>query len=169
MEKLMESDTWNAAAARVVKIIFQILNAEYVDISLGLHDVRRMYDEVWSTMSTNPELVAEAAFYNIGAAALNAAGAAGVEINEENLVETLVRKQSDYGPDNIARFGRDGIFVRLHDKIARLENLTASGRDPKNESVSDNYLDVLGYCSVGVMWETQEFLLPLTVVESNQE
>jgi hypothetical protein len=169
MEKLMESDTWNAAAARVVKIIFQILNAEYIDVSLGLHDIRRMYDEVWSMLSTNPEFSGEAAFFNVGAAALRAAGAAGVEINEENLVDTLVRKQSDYGPDNIARFGRDGILVRLHDKIARLENLAAKDEPPMNESVSDNYLDVIGYCSVGVMWETQEFLLPLTVVESNQE
>lgn len=163
----MESDTWNAAAARVVKMIFQILNAEYINLTLGLNDVRRMYDEVWSTMSTNPELIAEAAFYNIGAATVRAAGAAGIEINEENLVNTLVRKQSDYGPENIARFGRDGILVRLHDKIARLENLTAKGVHPMNESVSDNYLDVIGYCSVGVMWETQEFLLPLTVAESN--
>jgi hypothetical protein len=169
MEKLMESKTWDAAAARVVKIIFQILNAEYVDVRLGLKDIRRMYDEVWAMLSTNPEFSGEAAFFNVGAAALRAAGAAGVEINEENLVETLVRKQNDYGPENIARFGRDGILVRLHDKIARLENLASSGRDPKNESVSDNYLDVIGYCTVGVMWESGEFLLPLTVVESNQE
>lgn len=165
----MESDTWNAAAARVVNFIFKIFNAEYVDAELSLHDIRRMYDEVWSMMSTNPEFSGEAAFFNIGAAALRAGSAAGVEINQENLIETLVRKQSDYGPDNIARFGRDGILVRLHDKIARLENLAAKDEPPMNESVSDNYLDVLGYCSVGAMWESGEFLLPLTVAESNSQ
>jgi hypothetical protein len=169
MEKLMESDTWNAAAARVVNFIFKIFNAEYVDINLNLQDIRRMYDEVWAMLSTNPEFSGEAAFFNIGAAAVRAGSAAGVEINQENLIDTLVRKQSDYGPDNIARFGRDGILVRLHDKIARLENLAAKDEPPMNESVSDNYLDVLGYCSVGAMWESGEFLLPLTVVESNQE
>jgi hypothetical protein len=169
MEKLMESNTWDAAAARVVKIIFQILNAEYVDISINLQDIRRMYDEVWAMLSTSPEFSGEAAFFNVGAAAVRAAGAAGVQINEENLVETLIRKQNDYGPENIARFGRDGILVRLHDKIARLENLTAKGEPPMNESVSDNYLDVIGYCTVGVMWESGEFLLPLTVAESNSQ
>lgn len=165
----MESNTWNAAAARVVNFIFKIFNGEYVDAKLSLHDIRRMYDEVWSMLSTNPEFSGEAAFFNIGAAAVRAASAAGVEINQENLIETLVRKQSDYGPDNIARFGRDGILVRLHDKIARLENLAAKDEPPMNESVSDNYLDVLGYCSVGAMWESGEFLLPLTVAESNSQ
>ena len=165
----MESKTWNDAAARVVNFIFLIFNAEYLGAQLTLQDIRRMYDDVWSTMSTNPEFSGEAAFFNIGAAAVRAASAAGVEINQENLIETLVRKQSDYGPDNIARFGRDGILVRLHDKIARLENLAAKDEPPMNESVSDNYLDVLGYCSVGAMWESGEFLLPLTVAESNSK
>ena len=164
----MESKTWNDAAARVVNFIFLIFNAEYLSAQLTLLDIRSMYNDAWSTMSTGC-CSGEAAFFNLGAAAVSAAGAAGVDINQENLFETLVRKQNDYGPENIARFGRDGIMVRLHDKIARLENLAASGRDPKNESVSDNYLDVIGYCSVGAMWESGEFLLPLTVAESNQE
>ena len=164
----MESKTWNDAAARVVKIIFLIFNAEYLSAQIALPDIRNMYDDVWSTMSTGC-CSGEAAFFNLGAAAVRAASAAGVDINQENLVETLVRKQNDYGPENIARFGRDGILVRLHDKIARLENLASSGKGPMNESVFDNYLDVIGYCSVGAMWESGEFLLPLTVVESNQE
>ena len=169
MEKLMESKTWNDAAARVVKIIFLIFNAEYLSAQITLPDIRNMYDDAWSTLSTNSEFSGEAVFFNIGAAAVGAASAAGFDINQENLIETLVRKQRDYGHENIARFGRDGILVRLHDKIARLENLTAKGEPPMNESFSDNYLDVIGYCTVGAMWESGEFLLPLTVVESNQE
>ena len=168
MEKSMESKTWNDAAARVVNLIFKILTAEYVDVSLNLQDIRRMYDDAWSTMSTGC-CSGEAAFFNLGAAAVRAASAAGVDINQENLIETLVRKQNDYGPENIARFGRDGVLVRLHDKIARLENLAAKDEPPMNESVSDNYLDVIGYCSVGAMWESGEFLLPLTVAESNSQ
>lgn len=86
-----------------------------------------------------------------------------------DLLDILVRKQRDYGHENIARFGRLGLLVRVHDKIARLENLLASGSKPNNESIQDNIADVVGYCVIGAMWEEGNFLLalqPHTVVES---
>lgn len=79
----------------------------------------------------------------------------------EKIAAIVVRKQRDYGNDNILRFGRLGLLVRVHDKIARLENLTARGTEPNNESVSDNYLDVIGYCTVAMMFERGWFTLPL--------
>ncbi len=75
--------------------------------------------------------------------------------------KVLVRKQTDYGPENIRRFGRRGLIVRMHDKIARLENLMANGTKPNNESIADNILDVIGYAAIGIMWEDGNFLLPL--------
>lgn len=79
-----------------------------------------------------------------------------------NQVAGLVtRKQRDYGCDNIMRFGRLGLLVRVHDKIARLENLAARGTQPNNESIVDNYLDVIGYCIVAMMFERGWFTLPL--------
>jgi len=75
----------------------------------------------------------------------------------------LVRKQMDYGHENIRRFGRVGLIVRIQDKVARLENLVARGAtdDPENESITDNVVDVMGYASIGLMWEAGSFLLPL--------
>jgi len=73
----------------------------------------------------------------------------------------LVRKQHDYGHHNIARFGRAGLLVRMHDKVARLENLLEFLKSPENESVVDNFIDVIGYASIGIMWEKNWFLLPL--------
>lgn len=73
----------------------------------------------------------------------------------------IIRKQRDYGSDNIMRFGRLGLLVRVHDKIARLENLAARGTKPNNESIVDNYLDVIGYCTVAIMFERGWFTLPL--------
>jgi hypothetical protein len=77
---------------------------------------------------------------------------------------TLVRKQRDYGHENIRRFGRQGLMVRMHDKVARLENLLSSsdgGVKPNNESIEDNIMDVIGYAAIGMMWESRLFLLPL--------
>ena len=93
----------------------------------------------------------------------------------QRVLDTVIRKQCDYGHHNIARFGRLGLLVRLHDKIARLENLLGSGSAPNHESIEDNILDVMGYSIIGAMWERGVFMLdvvPLhalqvTVVESD--
>jgi|694.fasta_scaffold59244_6 hypothetical protein len=79
----------------------------------------------------------------------------------KDIAGLIIRKQRDYGSDNILRFGRLGLLVRVHDKIARLENLTARGTEPSNESISDNYMDVIGYCTVAMMFERGWFTLPL--------
>lgn len=78
--------------------------------------------------------------------------------------QTLIRKQRDYGHENIRRFGRQGLMVRMHDKVARLENLLRKpdgGVKPENESIEDNLMDVVGYAAIGIMWESRQFLLPL--------
>jgi hypothetical protein len=73
----------------------------------------------------------------------------------------LISKQRDYGHENIRRFGRKGLIVRLHDKVARLENLLDNGNEPSNESIKDTLLDIVGYSAIGIMWEEDHFLLPL--------
>lgn len=85
------------------------------------------------------------------------------------ITDILVRKQRDYGHENIARFGRAGLLVRCHDKVARLENLLTSGRVPENESVVDNFIDVIGYSAIGMMWEKQWFLLDLPAAETEKK
>ena len=82
------------------------------------------------------------------------------EIAINRIAELLIRKQSDYGTQNIARFGRTGLIIRLHDKVARLENLRGS-LDARNESIEDTLLDIIGYSVVGMMWEDGTFLVPL--------
>jgi hypothetical protein len=110
----------------------------------------------------------------LGFCALQAGAADGVfSENFENLASeiaaVLVRKQTDYGHNNIARFGSTGLAVRVHDKIARLENLAAKGTQPENESLRDNFIDVIGYAAIGMMWEAGEFLLPLEKISPEVE
>jgi hypothetical protein len=75
--------------------------------------------------------------------------------------EVLCRKQHDYGHSNIQRFGRAGLMVRVHDKVARLENLIENNSTPNNESIQDNVMDVIGYAAIGIMWESDTFMLEL--------
>jgi len=93
-----------------------------------------------------------------------AAENAGIALFQNRPVELathICKKQADYGHDNISRFGRIGLLVRVHDKIARLENLTSKGVEPQNESLIDNYIDVIGYAAIGMMVERGWFSLSL--------
>jgi len=78
------------------------------------------------------------------------------------ILAILCRKQNDYGHENIARFGRDGILVRTHDKIARLNNLLTRGGVPQNETIEDTYVDIVGYSAIGIMVERGWFDLQLS-------
>jgi len=79
----------------------------------------------------------------------------------EQITETLIRKQMDYGHNNIARFGRIGLIIRTHDKLARLRNLHLSSNNPQNEALTDTYVDIIGYSAIGMMWERGWFLLDI--------
>jgi len=96
----------------------------------------------------------------------------------QSVYPLLRSKMDDYGYDNIQRFGRDGVLIRLHDKIARLEHLatlraaTSLGKEdyvwqldayhPNHESVDDTLRDLVGYCLIGCLVEADNWMLPLT-------
>lgn len=170
--------TWDDAAARVV---FEILEFNISNMN-KLEDMRAQLDYMISRNinNSNDAWMANdemADFWKILAAITRAAAGeskitffgfnpaqlAAEEIRKlgNSLSGLVVRKQRDYGSDNILRFGRMGLLVRVHDKIARLENLVARGTEPNNESLSDNYMDVIGYCTVAILFERGWFTLPL--------
>jgi len=80
----------------------------------------------------------------------------------DKVVETLARKQSDYGPRNIDRFGQQGLSVRLWDKIARYQNLRLKGVGPQNETLEDTKMDIVGYVVIAIMLELDWFKIPLS-------
>ena len=80
----------------------------------------------------------------------------------EEVLPLLLKKQMDYGYENISRFGLDGIYVRMHDKIARIENLTDQETvEVYNEPLIDSFLDLIGYCIIGIMLVLGMWKLPL--------
>lgn len=71
-----------------------------------------------------------------------------------NIAKLLSSKNKDYGPGNIAEFGRLGILVRLSDKIERLKNLYSRGiLSPQHEAIEDTLKDIAGYAIIGLMIE----------------
>lgn len=65
--------------------------------------------------------------------------------------ETMIKKNRDYGPNNIAKFGEYGVLIRSNDKLERLINLYNTGRQPENESIDDTWLDLANYGLIAQM------------------
>lgn len=78
-------------------------------------------------------------------------------------LEVLIKKQSDYGPKNIALApggALNGLRVRMHDKMSRINHLIDSGATPENESLRDSFLDMMNYSAIALMvldkdWPTE--------------
>jgi hypothetical protein len=118
---------------------------------------------VWERLSTN---------------AVNALKAISYNISEDKMLDILVSKQRDYGPNNISKFGLRGLIIRTYDKVARLSNLLKKSDNDFNtamkinsvsgETIVDTLIDIIGYSIIALMWQTideetnkPEFLLPL--------
>lgn len=73
-------------------------------------------------------------------------------INE--LSELLLSKHRDYGPKNISLApggAINGLRVRMHDKLARINNLVDSGAAPEHESLEDSFKDMANYAIIGLL------------------
>lgn len=74
-------------------------------------------------------------------------------LNEIRVI--MVRKHQDYGPLNIAMApggAMNGLLVRMHDKMARLENLYYKQQDtPNYESIEDTFIDLANYAIIGLL------------------
>lgn len=66
----------------------------------------------------------------------------------------LIKKHLDYGPKNIAHSpggALNGLRVRMHDKVARINHLVDSKVAPSNESLRDSFIDLLNYSAIAIM------------------
>ena len=68
--------------------------------------------------------------------------------------DLLLRKHKDYGPKNISLSPGgplNGLRVRMHDKLARINNLVDSGVVPENESLRDSFIDMATYALIALL------------------
>jgi hypothetical protein len=66
----------------------------------------------------------------------------------------LLRKHKDYGPKNISESPGgpiNGLRVRMHDKLARINHLYDSGATPENESLRDSFIDMANYALIAMI------------------
>jgi len=66
-------------------------------------------------------------------------------------VDLLLSKHRDYGPKNISLApggALNGLRVRIHDKLARINNLIDSDDEPNYESLDDSFMDLANYALI---------------------
>lgn len=66
-------------------------------------------------------------------------------------VDILLKKHEDYGPKNISQSPGgplNGLRVRMHDKMARINHLIDNDKDPENEALIDSFLDLANYAII---------------------
>ena len=91
------------------------------------------------------------------------------ELSEEykrignEMYEMFAAKHMDYGLNNIAlggdltndkdkKFSLTGLCIRLTDKISRLKNLLANGKNyVKGEGMEDTFIDIANYGIIGLL------------------
>jgi len=72
----------------------------------------------------------------------------------QELLDLLLSKHKDYGPRNISDApggAINGLRVRMHDKLARINNLVDSGKEPEHESLEDSFKDMANYAIIGLL------------------
>ena len=72
----------------------------------------------------------------------------------EELFDLLISKHRDYGPKNISDSPGgplNGLRVRMHDKLARINNLVDTDADPEHESLEDSFKDMANYAIIGLL------------------
>lgn len=66
----------------------------------------------------------------------------------------LLSKHKDYGPTNISLSPGgplNGLRVRMHDKMARINHLIDTGATPEHESLKDSFLDLANYAIIAML------------------
>jgi len=73
----------------------------------------------------------------------------------KKLEKILLSKHKDYGPKNISNApggAMNGLRVRIHDKVARINNIIDSGSNkPEHEPLEDSFIDLANYAIIALL------------------
>jgi len=177
---------WEQAADSIVKEIYDLAFSEGMsDLSIMVKMMRHKLEETIAATKNLQDTTSPLAEYATGAMwsflsrhALNILASTGYKPDPDVLVDLFISKQRDYGSENISKFGTAGLLIRIHDKIARLENIMERSQNDFNtavgvnavqgETIVDTLYDVVGYSTIGLMWLKKDtegnraFLRPLS-------
>jgi hypothetical protein len=72
----------------------------------------------------------------------------------QELGDLLISKHRDYGPKNVSLSPGgpiNGLRVRMHDKMARINNLVDNQQEARHEPLEDSFKDLANYGIIGLL------------------
>ena len=79
-------------------------------------------------------------------------------------INILLKKAENRLDKNISKFGITGLVIRVHDKVARVENLMKKENYANavgDETILDTLMDIIGYSIIAYMWLNNTFMYEL--------
>lgn len=73
------------------------------------------------------------------------------------MLQTFIKKNKDYGKGNILDTGEIGILFRINDKVRRLQNLITKDKNPENESLEETWKDIAVYSVIAIILRRGQF------------
>jgi len=70
----------------------------------------------------------------------------------KEIEELLIMKNEYYGDTNIEKIGKEGVLIRIEEKVERLKNMLSKNLEGK-ETREDSWKDIAGYAIIGTMLE----------------
>lgn len=156
-KRIQMADTWEEAASQLVTIFSEYTEAPELGYdTVNVDHAKRMRDRLFKDDLERTSVWDSIAFEAITELRMMDKWSA------EDMSELLVKKQRDYGHQNILQGGLFGVAIRLSDKIERYDNLLKRGDgSAENESVTDTLLDMVGYVVIARMLIEGTFTLEL--------
>ncbi len=75
----------------------------------------------------------------------------------QEMLQTFIKKNKDYGKGNILDTGEIGILFRINDKVRRLQNLITKDKTPENESLEETWRDIAVYAAIAIILRRGQF------------
>jgi hypothetical protein len=75
----------------------------------------------------------------------------------DEMLQTFIKKNKDYGKGNILDTGEIGILFRINDKVRRLQNLITKDKNPENESLEETWKDIAVYAVIAIILRRGQF------------
>jgi hypothetical protein len=75
----------------------------------------------------------------------------------DEMLQTFIKKNKDYGKGNILDTGEIGILFRINDKVRRLQNLITKDKNPENESLEETWEDIAVYAVIAIILRRGQF------------
>lgn len=159
--------TWEMAAYNSTEELYADMNALDNQSTLSLREAIDSYinsKAYFSDTSPAQEHKNRWALLSVNAFRLAKRFDATYLLTASEILNTVIRKQRDYGHKNISKFGITGLVIRVHDKVARVENLMQKENQANavvGETMIDTLMDIIGYSIIAYMWLNNTFMYEL--------